>query len=171
MHAWPWLDYVAGIVVAAGSYWVDHFAGVTNGQWHVVAPGAALILVGLLMPYDRRLAQARAWAPYCAAAGAALLMGTSLIQSTPGDTSAWLYVALMVSEAVVGLLIGIGFRSRALVIAAGAGAGVAALRAIFLLVQQGVALFLVFGAVALLLLAIGAALAVLRARLRTGESR
>jgi len=65
------------------------------------------------------------------------------------------------------MVIGIGTRSRALVIAAGAGAGLVAVRAVFLLVQHGVALFIVFGVVALLLLAAGAALAVLRDRLRT----
>jgi hypothetical protein len=97
-------------------------------------------------------------------------MSTSILQSFPPGGLAWLYITLAVLEAVASLLLGIGTRTRALVIAGGGGAGLVALRAIFLLLQQGVALFLVFGAVALGLLAIGAGLALLRDRLRANTS-
>jgi hypothetical protein len=122
------------------------------------------------MPHDPRLRARVVLGPAVAAGGAGLLMLTSVAQSFPPDPLAWLYVTVAVLEAVASLLVGIGARARALVVAGGGGAGVVALRAIFLLVQQGVALFLVFGVVALGLLAIGAGLALLRDRMRDSTS-
>jgi hypothetical protein len=164
------LDYAAVVVAAVGTYWVDRYLGVGNAQWYVVGPGAALVGTGLRMPHDPRLEAPKALGPALAAAGSGLLMSTSILQSFPPGGLAWLYITLAVLEAVASLLLGIGTRTRALVIAGGGGAGLVALRAIFLLLQQGVALFLVFGAVALGLLAIGAGLALLRDRLRANTS-
>ncbi|HSR22729.1 MAG TPA: hypothetical protein VLW53_04205, partial [Candidatus Eisenbacteria bacterium] len=77
----------------------------------------------------------------------------------------WAYTAWLVAEAVAAVLLGIGMRSRALVVAGGAAAGASGLRALFVLVQQGL-LFAAFGAAALFLLGLGAALAALRDRVR-----
>jgi hypothetical protein len=169
-HGVRLLEYAAVVVAATGTYWLDRYFGAGNAQWYVIAPGAALVGTGLRMPHDPRLRAREVVGPAVAAGGAGLLMLTSVAQSFPPDPLAWLYVTVAVLEAVASLLVGIGARARALVVAGGGGAGVVALRAIFLLVQQGVALFLVFGVVALGLLAIGAGLALLRDRMRDSTS-
>src|SRR5207245_5250000 len=125
---------------------------------------------GLRVPHDPHLRAPKMLGPIVAAAGAGMLMLTSIAQSIPLDPLAWFYVMLAVLEAVAALIVGIGARTRVLVVIGGGGACLVALRAIFLLLQQGVALFVVFGAVALGLLAIGASLALLRDRLRANTS-
>jgi len=164
------LDYAAVVVAATGIYWLDRYLGVVNPQWYVIGPGVALVATGLRLPHDPHVHAQKGLGPIVAAAGAGLLMLTSIAQSVPPDPLAWFYVMLAVLEAVAALVVGIGTRTRVLVVMGGGGAGVVALRAMFLLLQQGVALFVVFGAVALGLLAIGASLALLRDRLRANTS-
>ena len=164
------LDYAAVVVAATGIYWLDRYLGVANPQWYVIGPGVALVGTGLRVPHDPHVHAQKGLGPIVAAAGAGLLMLTSIAQSVPPDPLAWFYVMLAVLEAVAALVVGIGTRTRVLVVMGGGGAGVVALRAMFLLLQQGVALFVVFGAVALGLLAIGASLALLRDRLRANTS-
>jgi O-antigen ligase len=95
--------------------------------------------------------------------GSAGLLGTTAFQTLDPTSSTSLYTGLLLCEAIAALLVGIATRSRALVLAGAAGAALASLRALVILIQE-VPLFIVFGLVAIVLLGGAAALAVLRAR-------
>jgi len=163
-HGMAVLDHAALVAASLASYFAARWFGATNPQWYVAAPGAALLAAGLAMPHDRRLgAEARLAAPGATAAGAALLLGTTAAQAFADE--GWAYTAWLVAEAVAAVLAGIATRSRALVVAGATAAGVGGVRALFVLVQQGL-LFAAFGAAALFLLGLGAALAAFRDRVR-----
>jgi hypothetical protein len=157
------LDHAAVLAASLATYFVARYLGATNLQWYVAAPGLALLGVGLALPHDRRVVVAGGIPAALTAAGAALLLGTTAVQAF-GDTG-WAYTAWLVAEAVLAVLVGIAARSRALVVVGAAAAGVSGLRALFVLVQQGL-LFAAFGAAAIFLLGLGAALAALRDRVR-----
>jgi len=101
-------------------------------------------------------------------AGALALMGASALQSVT-EIGAAGYTTLLVVEAVVALLVGIGTRSRTLVIAGGAGLAFGALRALFLILES-VQVYVVFGVIAILLLVTAGVLAATRDRLATARS-
>jgi hypothetical protein len=160
----PALDYAALLIAALGSYWIARELGADNPQWYVAAPGLALVTGGILLHTDRRFkkpvpSMANTWIGI----GSAGLLGTTAFQTLDWTTSASLYTALLLCEAVAAVLTGIATRSRALVLAGAAGAALASLRALVILIQA-VPLFIVFGLVAIVLLGGAAALAVLRAR-------
>jgi hypothetical protein len=157
------LDHAAVVVLSFASYFVARFLGATNPQWYVAAPGLALLGTGLAIPHDRRQAVDGRVPLGATTAGAVLLLGTTAVQAF-GDAG-WAYTAWLVAEAVTAVLVGIVARSRALVVAGAAAVGVGGLRALFVLVQQGL-LFAAFGAAAIFLLGLGAALAALRDRVR-----
>ncbi len=127
----------------------------------------ALIAIGLRMPFDARLKPDHQLPQLAVGAGALLTLGVTATQALidPG----WTQTVFLVVEGALGLVAGIGFRSRVLVVAGGAAIGVAALRSLFVLVQQGL-LFVAFGTVAITLLALGAALALLRDRFQEARS-
>jgi hypothetical protein len=85
------------------------------------------------------------------------------VQTLDSTLSVGLYIGILLVESIAALLVGIATRSRMLVLAGAAGAALASLRALVILIQE-VPLFIVFGLVAILLLGGAAALAVLRAR-------
>lgn len=145
------------------SYFLARYLGAGNPQWYVAAPGLTLVAIGLAMPHDRRLSYHSGVAPAATAAGAAVLAGTTAWQAF-ADVG-WGYTAWLVLEAIAMVLAGIGMRSRALVVAGAVAVGLGGVRALFVLVEQGL-LFAAFGAAALFLLALGAALAGLRDRFR-----
>jgi hypothetical protein len=164
ISATPAFDYAALITTSLGSYWIARYFGADNVQWYVVAPGLALVAGGIMLHADRRFKTplpsiANAWIGI----GSAGLLGTTAFQTLDPTTSASLYTGLLLGESVAALLVGIATRSRALVLAGAAGAALASLRALVILIQQ-VPLFIVFGLVAIVLLGGAAALAVLRAR-------
>jgi len=150
------LDQAAVVAASLASYFAARYLGATNPQWYVAAPGLALLGVGLVLA--RGLV-----AMVATAAGAVLLMGTTTAQAF-GDAG-WAYTAWLVAEAVTAVLVGIAARSRVLVVAGAAAVGASGLRALFVLVQQGL-LFVAFGAAAIFLLGLGATLAALRDRVR-----
>lgn len=125
----------------------------------MAAPGLTLIAIGLRIPHDRRLLVDHSVAQVLTALGIAFLLGTTAFEALTDQ--GWAHTAFLAAEGAAALLAGIGFRSRVLVVAGGAAVGVAALRALFVLIQSHL-LFVAFGAVALLLLALGAAMALLR---------
>jgi hypothetical protein len=159
----PLLDYAAVVAASLASYFVLRFPGLENPQWYVAAPGLALVATGLAAPHDRRLRIDGRIPVAATAAGAALLLGTTAAQAFAD--AGWGYTAALVAEAVAAVLVGIAARSRALVVAGAAAVGVGGLRALFVLAQQGL-LFVAFGAAAIFLLGLGAALAALRDRVR-----
>jgi hypothetical protein len=93
--------------------------------------------------------------------GVALLLGVTALQTFDSDQVAAGYVGVLVVESVAGAVAGLTLRSRVLVVGGGAGAAFGALRAL-LIVSHLVPLYLVFGGVALILLAGSALLAVTR---------
>ncbi|MDR0359230.1 MAG: hypothetical protein LBJ87_07185, partial [bacterium] len=157
------LWYAVPVVVSLGGTLLARLAGLANLQWHIATPAIALLVVGAVAPYDRRLGISAVWPRVAAAAGCAALLGLTGAQSLE-RSAAWIYTVVWVLEAVALLLVGIWLRSRVLVIAGSTGIGLAALRAL-VLVAQTVPLFAVFGGVALVLLAGGATLALLRDRM------
>jgi hypothetical protein len=162
--ATPALDYAAMIMAAIGSYWIARELGAVNLQWYVAAPGLALVIGGIMLHADRRFkVPVRSIANTWIAVGSAGLLGTTAFQTLDSTTAASLYTGLLLCEAIAALLVGIATRSRVLVLAASAGAALASLRAIVILIQA-VPLFVVFGLVAVVLLGGAAALAVLRTR-------
>jgi hypothetical protein len=161
----PAFDYAALITASLGGYWIARYIGADNVQWYVAPPGLALVVGGILLHADRRFktplpSTANAWIGI----GSAGLLGTTALQTLDSTQSVSLYIGILLLEAIAALLVGIGTRSRALVLAGAAGAALASLRALVMLIQE-MPLFIVFGLVAIVLLSGAAALAVLRARL------
>ena len=133
-------------------------------QWYVAAPGLALVVGGIMLHADRRFKMpVRSIANTWIGIGSAGLLGTTAFQTLESTEFASLYTGLLLCESIAALLVGIATRSRALVLAGSAGAALASLRALVILIQA-VPLFIVFGLVAVVLLGGAAALAVLRAR-------
>jgi hypothetical protein len=164
LHSMPAFDYVAVITASIGTYWIARYLGADNPQWYVAAPGLALVGCGLMLQVDRRFETPPSSAANTAIAfGAAALLGTTAVQTLDSTLSVGLYIGILLVESIAALLVGIATRSRMLVLAGAAGAALASLRALVILIQE-VPLFIVFGLVAILLLGGAAALAVLRAR-------
>jgi hypothetical protein len=157
----PLWDYAALFTASLAGYFGARFFAASDPVWYFLAPGLALTACGLRAPFDARL-HLDPLAPRAAVAiGTAMVLGVTAFQAflDPG----WGNTGLLVTEGTVAMVAGIGFRNRVLVIAGGAAVGLAGLRSLFVLVQQGL-LFAAFGAVALVLLALGAFLALLRER-------
>jgi hypothetical protein len=164
LHKMPAFDYLAALTASVGSYWIARYAGADNPQWYVAAPGLALVACGLSLLVDRRFTAPQAsTANALIAFGAGGLLGTTAVQTLDPALSVSLYTGILLVESIAALLVGIATRSRVLVLAGGAGAALASLRALVILIQE-VPLFIVFGLVAIVLLGGAAALAVLRAR-------
>ena len=87
--------------------------------------------------------------------------GITAIQMLDEDGLAGNYVVVLLMESVAAIVAGIAFRSRVLVLGGSAGAALGALRAL-LIVSHLLPLYVVFGSVALVLLAISAILAAMR---------
>jgi hypothetical protein len=153
------------LAVLAASFIIGRlatFLDLANVQFHVAGPGLALIAAGrILLRRDRAHL---ALANLMMAGGSALLLLVTLFQTGGINSTASLYIALLLAEAVVAIGIGIAWRSRVMVVTGGVGAALAALRALFQ-VAQYVPLFAIFGMVAILILVIAAALALARDRL------
>jgi len=163
----PLWDYAAAFAASLATYFVARYFALGNPEWYLAGPGLSLVALGLRMSLDARLKPGHPLSQLAVAAGALLTLGVTASQAVvdPG----WTQTVLLVVEGAASLVAGIGFRSRVLVVAGGAAIGVAALRSLFVLVQQGL-LFVAFGAVALSLLALGAALALLRDRFQEARS-
>jgi hypothetical protein len=168
LHRRPLFDYASAVIASLGSIWIARYLGIDNIQASVVLPGVVLIAVGLVAPHDARRPTSRLASRAAVVAGAIDLMGASAFQSVTEDAAAF-YTTLWVIEAVAALMVGIGARSRTLVLSGGAGLGIGALRALFLILQV-VQVYVVFGVVAILLLVGAGVLAATRDRLATARS-
>ena len=160
-------DYAAVFTASLATYFAARYFALANPEWYLAGPGLTLIAIGLRMPFDARLKPNHLLPQLAVAAGALLLLGVAAAQAVVD--AGWTDTVLLVVEGAAALIAGIGFRSRVLVVAGGAAIGVAALRSLFVLVQHGL-LFVAFGSVALTLLALGAALALLRDRFNDARS-
>jgi hypothetical protein len=163
----PRWDYAAFFAASLATYFAARYFALANPEWYLVAPGLAIVAIGLRMPLDARLEPNRLLPQLAVAGGALLTLGVTASQAVvdPG----WTQTVLLVVEGAASLIAGIGFRSRVLVVAGGTAIGVAALRSLFVLVQHGY-LWVAFAAVALTLLGLGAAMALLRDRFQEARS-
>src|SRR5579859_726217 len=157
------LEYASPALASLGGFWIARYLGIDNLQATAVLPGAVLIAIGLIAPQDKRRPGELVLWRAAIIAGALVLMGASALQSVTED-AAGSYTTLWVIEAVAALMIGIGARSRTLVLAGGAGLALGALRALFLILQE-VQVYVVFGVIAILLLVGAGVLAATRDRL------
>lgn len=166
----PALGYLAAFVASLSSFWVARHFGAGNPQAYVALPALALLAIGLRLPHDRRIALDTGVARGAVVLGVVALLGTTAMQTFGESGDAFNYTGILVVEGVLAVVGGIAFRNRAMVVAGGAGLAIAALRALFVLIVSGIQLWIVFGAVALLLLLAGAALAVVRQHIPAARS-
>jgi hypothetical protein len=162
-------DYAAALLAATGAFWISSYAGVQNPQAWAAPIGITLVAAGLAMPRDPRMARYQENARLVLGIGLALVLGITAIQMLDEDLVAGNYVVVLVMESVAAIVAGITFRSRVLVLGGSAGAALGALRAL-LIVSHLLPLYVVFGGVALLLLAISAVLAAMRERVTSFRS-
>jgi hypothetical protein len=157
------LDLVAVLIGSLVLTRAANYLGAENAQLYVAGPGLALLLVGRVLGARDRAQLALS--QLAVGAGLALLMVTTLLQTGGRGADPVIYIALLLGESVAAIAIGISLRSRVFVVAGGIGAALAALRALFQVIQA-VPLFVVFGGVALLVLVVAAVLALARESLR-----
>jgi hypothetical protein len=174
----PEFDYPGAAIMSLSGLWIAFYFGATNLEWYVMLPGAVIVASGVRLPYDQRIKRPhiRGLAQVLTGAGMLLILGTSAVLTVLEPPHAWIYTSALVVEGVVALLAGIGFKNRVLVIGGSAGITLSALRAIFVGITQGwLPVWAVFFVVSIILLGLGAALALLRdrlpeARLRFGDT-
>jgi len=177
-YAKPEFDYPGAMIMSLSGLWIAFYFGLTNLEWYVMLPGAVIVASGIRLPYDERVRRPRIRliAQVLTGAGMLLILGTSAVLTVLEPPNAWIYTSALVVEGVVALLAGIGFKNRVLVIGGSTGITLSALRAIFVGITQGwLPVWAVFFVVSILLLGLGAALALLRdrlpqARVRFGET-
>ncbi|MGB2939815.1 MAG: hypothetical protein WBD38_05905, partial [Candidatus Dormiibacterota bacterium] len=138
------------------------YLDLTNVQFHVIGPGLALILAGRILV--RRDRAQLGLSQVLIGAGSAGLLLVTLFQTSGVAANASFYIALLLAESVVAIVVGVSWRSRVLVVVGGVGAALAALRALYQ-VAQFIPLYAVFGIVAIIILVVAAALALARDRL------
>lgn len=154
--------YLAGELVALACTWQARWLGADNTQAFVLAPASYQLLIGALVASDERLGRPIRAGQVLSLIGSLLLLLPTLSQSFQVDPN-WLYALLLAVEALVIVGVGVGTRSRLLVLTGSVFIGAAALRGAALAVNSGVPIALVIGAVALLLIG-GATWLSLRAR-------
>jgi hypothetical protein len=173
-YAKPEFDYPGAMVMSLSGLWIAFYFGATNLEWYVMLPGAVIVASGVRLPYDQRIRRPRIRliAQVLTGVGMALVLGTSAVLTVLEPPHAWIYTSALVVEGVAALLAGIFFKNRVLAIGGSAGIGVSALRAIFVGISQGwLPVWAVFFVVSILLLGLGAALALLRDRLPQARIR
>ena len=95
--------------------WELRWLGADNIQAFILAPGSYLLLVGALLPADTRLNHPARLSQWISLTGAMVLMLPTLTQSFDGDQG-WVYALVVAGEALVITAIGVGTRSRLLVL-------------------------------------------------------
>lgn len=154
--------YVAGEFVALAVTWQARWLGADNTQAFVLAPASYQLLIGALVASDERLGRPVRAGQVLSLVGSLLLLLPTLSQSFQVDPN-WLYALLLALEALIIVGVGVGTRSRLLVLTGSVFIGAAALRGAALAVDSGVPIALVIGAIALVLMG-GATWLSLRAR-------
>jgi hypothetical protein len=148
---WHALWYFAGGAVALAISWQTRWFGADNVQAYILAPGSYQLVIGALLPVDRRLGQPNWAGQLFSLTGALTLMVPTLAQSFQPDQD-WIYAIVLAGEAILVSGVGVGTRSHVLV-AAGLGfVGLAAIRGSVLAVNSGVPIAVIIGVIALLLM-------------------
>ena len=151
-HLHP-LWYVAGGLIAIALSWQARWFGAGNIQAFVLAPGSYLLLVGALLPADRRFTNPLRAGQLASLLGALLLLLPTLTQSfTTGQSENWIYASVLALEALAIAAAGVGTHTRALILLGTGFFGLAAIRGALLAFSSGVPVALIIAALALLLM-------------------
>jgi hypothetical protein len=169
LQSLPLADYAAAAAVGLAPIWLSGWLGATESIWYAAGPGLVLVAAGLRLPHDRRLPRRPLLDRSLVAVGAAVLLGPEAFQAAQPDALAGPHLVRLLVGGVAALLVGIGVRSRVLVVAGSIAVVLAALRALFMVLET-VQPYLLFGAIALLLLVGAAVLAGLRERVGGARS-
>jgi hypothetical protein len=154
--------YLALISATAAGYFVAR--DIRLESWELVPPGLGVIACGIQLRQEKAF-QVDHWIrQLIVGTGLGLVMGWAAVFTVSGDL--WWLVALLVQGALAAGA-GIVMRSRVLLGGGGAALALVSLRALLTVAQAGY-LFIAFGAVALVLLALATALALSRERSLAG---
>lgn len=145
------LWYIAGEVLALFLTWELRWLGVDNIQAFILAPGSYLILIGALLPSDERLRRPVIAGQVCSVLGSLILLLPTLGQSFLNDQS-YLYAFILAAEALVITGIGLGTRTRILLLTGVGFVGLAALRSSIVAINSGIPVALVIAIYAVLLM-------------------
>lgn len=158
--------YGAGLLSALAITWGVRWLGADNVQAFVVAPGSYLLLVGAFLPADQRVVGAPRTGQASSLAGALLLMLPTLYQSfTEPDLHFQLvYGLVLLVEAVVIVGLGVGARSRLLILTGSAFIGIDTLSGVGLALRSGLSPAVVLALLALLLVGLATWLSLRRTR-------
>ncbi|HEX6819986.1 MAG TPA: zinc ribbon domain-containing protein [Ktedonobacterales bacterium] len=144
--------YAAGELLALAITWEARWFGADNLQFYVVAPASYQLLIGALLSQDKRVRSAVTLSQWASLLGALLLLMPSLYQAfTSGQEL--LYGLIMILEALVVVLVGVGLRMRVLVLVGAAFVGIGAIRGAMLAISDGAPIAAIIGGAALLLMA------------------
>ncbi len=138
---------MATLAFSWGARWYD----LDNPQAYTLLPASYLLLVGALLPADKKLRGSAYWAAWASILGSFILLLPTFVQSFT-DENDTLYLLILVAEAVVVVAVGLGTRARALLLIGAGFIGVAAIRGAVIAVNNDVPIFVVFAALALLLI-------------------
>lgn len=152
-----WALYGSGFLGALAITWGWRWLGAENPQAFILAPGSYLLLVGAFLPADRRVPAARPVGQATSLVGALALLLPTLYQSftEPDLNFQLLYGLLVLGEALVIIVLGVGTRSRILTLTGSAFVGIDTLSGVGLALRSGVSPAIIFAVLAVLL--IGAA--------------
>ena len=145
------LLYLAGLVATLAFSWGARWNDLDNPQAYTLLPASYLLLVGALLPADKKLRGAAYWAAWASILGSFILLLPTFVQSFT-DENDTLYLLILVAEAVVVVTVGLGTRARSLLLIGAGFIGVAAIRGAVIAVTNDVPIFVVFAALALLLI-------------------
>jgi hypothetical protein len=145
------LLYGAGELVALAITWEARWLGADNVQAFIIAPASYQLLIGTLLPADQRVRMGERLGQVAALAGALLLTLPTLGQSLQAEPT-WPYALVLAVEALLIAGVGVGARSRLLVVVGSCFVGLAALRGAVLAIQSGLPVPAVIAVLALLLM-------------------
>ncbi len=155
--AHAWLDgwrpgwYLAGELLALAVSWEARWLGADNLQAYVLAPGSYQLVIGALAPGDKRLGSPAWIGRWASLSGALVLLVPTLYQALTSGQEL-LYGSIMAVEAVLVVLVGVGTRSRTVVMVGLGFVGFAAIRGAMLAVSEGTPIWLVIATLAVVLM-------------------
>jgi hypothetical protein len=155
----PWSRlalYLAGELAALAITWAARYLGADNVQAFVLAPGSYQLLVGAFLPADQRVPHARRVGQFASLTASLLLLLPTLYQTftEPGLVAEFVYGSVVFIESLIIIGLGVGTRTRLLVLVGSAFIGIDALSSAALAIQKGVPIALVIGILALLLIGV-----------------
>jgi hypothetical protein len=159
--------YGAGGLVALAITLGVRWLGADNAQAFILAPGSYLLLCGALLPADEAVEHGESWGAIASLLGSLLLLTITTAQSFQLDNN-WIYAAALAVEALVVAGVGLGMRSRTLILVGSAFVVLAALRGAILALSTGVPVAVVLALASLLVLGAATWLS-LRARRGSGD--